>query len=230
MPRRKRGRSADAVAGTASGECTELQQRSAKKSRAADSRRAFAAAARGDDRILRTLPPSELAVLDPKAKVTPAHLAAKYGHAHCLRAIAESGAAAVVPLVADPADEAQAAAAAIIACARMRGQHTKQLVGIPTPRGLTPAHFAAWRGKEDCLRVLAEVGPPGTLAGFCSTYSLPRDARWRRFDHNRRIVVSTPAHFAAEHGHAGCLRVLVELGAGSSLGKATRLGFFPAHF
>ena len=41
---------------------------------------------------------------------------------------------------------------------------------------------------------------------------------------------ATPAHFAAQSGHAACLRVLHELGAIASLSAPNDEGFTPAHY
>jgi len=78
-------------------------------------------------------------------------------------------------------------------------------------KGWTPAHFAAMRGHESCLRVLHELGAMASLSAA--------DAKGR-----------TPAHFAAMGGHERCLHALHELGAAASLSAADAKGWTPAHF
>ena len=81
--------------------------------------------------------------------------------------------------------------------------------------GRTPAHFAAARGDEACLRVLHEL--VGNAAASLATAEADG---------------YTPAHLAANRGHEGCLRVLHELGgdAAASLAAARSAdGITPAH-
>jgi len=80
--------------------------------------------------------------------------------------------------------------------------------------GHTPAHYAADRGHEGCLRVLHELG------GEAAASLVAAAANGR-----------TPAHDAARQGHEGCLRVLHELGgeAAASLVAADANGWTPAH-
>eukprot|EP00900_Chrysochromulina_parva_P019597 jgi/Chrpa1/27639/Chrysochromulina_OHIO_Genome00026523-RA len=75
---------------------------------------------------------------------------------------------------------------------------------------MTPAHFAAMKGKESCLHALHELGAAASLSAA--------DAKGM-----------TPAHLAAMEGHECCLHVLHELGAAASLSAAAAFGWTPAH-
>jgi E3 ubiquitin-protein ligase HACE1 len=83
-------------------------------------------------------------------------------------------------------------------------------LGAADNSGKTPAHVAALKGKEGCLRLLFELGAGKSLS------AADNDGK-------------TPAHAAALRGNDGCLRVLHEKGASASLAAADKQGMTPAH-
>ena len=75
--------------------------------------------------------------------------------------------------------------------------------------GRTPAHFAAERGRVECLKIIAELAP-GSLGG-------PDVDLW------------TPAHRAVYGGHLACLKIIAEH-IPESLAAPDKDGRTPAYF
>lgn len=63
---------------------------------------------------------------------------------------------------------------------------------LPGSAGCTPLHLAAWRGNDECLKLLIEAG---------SDVNSTDEDLW------------TPLHYAALHNHFYCLKTLISHGA-----------------
>jgi ankyrin repeat protein len=181
--------------------------------------RAFEAAKAGDSPLLRTLlldhgvafcrAPDSL----KHGGSTPAHVAARNGHADCLRTLHELGAAAsLVAALAGGWTPAHAAAMNGRADCLRALHELGAAAGLVAAGdyGATPAHAAAQNGHADCLRMLHELGA-------AASFVVADDDGF------------TPARLAAQNGHADCLRALHELGAAAGLVAADDYGATPAH-
>ena len=137
--------------------------------------------------------------------------------------------------------------AVIDACKAGNSEELKALVGaqvdldVHDHRGCTPAHWAAYNGHAECLRVLhgakkAMLSVPsddGRTPAHMAAYNGYVDCLKVLCEANREILSVrdqrgyTPAHYAAERGHAKYLEVLHE--AGVEFGVPSHDGRTPAH-
>lgn len=126
------------------------------------------------------------------AGLTPAHIAAFEGHASCLRALHELGAAASLSAT----DEYARTPAHLAAeeghadCLRVLHEYVSLSLTSADAIGSTPVHLAAEAGHAGCIRALFELG------GHTTSFAAPDGSDF------------TPAHYAAQNGHSDCLRAL----------------------
>ena len=145
---------------------------------------------------------------------SPIASAAMYGHADCIHALLGAGAGRCVELSSALCD---AVYAGHVDCVRLL---LSANASMSTPSGATALHVAAREGDDECLALLLDFLDDRLVATERLPMRVGRDAATAAASDGERALIdaaaadgATPLSVACEHGHAGCVRQLLDCGA-----------------